>query len=49
MTTSPKEVFEQFKESMLAHSDVWMNLVAEDILLVRPLAQVNDKAGIYQN
>lgn len=48
MTKSPKEVFEQFKESMLAHSDVWMNLVAEDILLVGPLAQVNGKAGFIE-
>ncbi len=45
MTNSPLQVFEQFKESMLAHSDAWINLIAEDVLLVAPLAQINDKAG----
>jgi hypothetical protein len=48
MILSPKQVFEQFKDSMLAHSDTWMNLIAEDVLLVGPLAQINDKAGFIE-
>jgi hypothetical protein len=45
MANLPLQVFEQFKDSMLAQSDAWINLIAEDVLLVGPLAQITDKAG----
>lgn len=48
MTNTTKQVFEQFKESMLANSNAWTNLIADDILLVGPLAQVNGKAGFIE-
>lgn len=43
MTQSPIEVFEAFRESMLAKTDTWMDLLAENVSLIGPLAQVEGK------
>ena len=43
MSNQPKQVFEAFRESMLANTDNWKNLISENVSLIGPLAQVKGK------
>jgi len=48
MKNQPKEVFTAFRQSMLAKSDAWMDLIAEDVHLKGPLAEVHGKAAFIE-
>ncbi len=44
MAHSPLQVFEAFRASMLAKTDAWKELLAEEVNLIGPLAQVEGKS-----
>ncbi|MEZ4888148.1 MAG: nuclear transport factor 2 family protein [Chitinophagales bacterium] len=44
MAQSPMQVFEAFRASMMAKSEDWMDLLAENVSLIGPLAQVEGKS-----
>ena len=43
MEKQPVEVFNSFRQSMLSKTDEWMSLIADDVSLIGPLAQVSGK------
>lgn len=43
MTNQPIEIFKLFRQSMLSKTNEWMNLIADDVSLIGPLAQVEGK------
>ena len=48
MSNSTTKVFEAFRASMLAKTDDWMELLAEDVSLIGPLAQVEGKSAFIE-
>ncbi|WP_116126813.1 nuclear transport factor 2 family protein [Lewinella sp. IMCC34183] len=45
---SVKSTFEHFRQSMLDHSDDWRDLLAEDVTLTGPLAQVTGREAFIE-
>ncbi len=45
---TPRQVYEAFRASMLAKTDDWIELLAEDVDLIGPLAQVKGKAAFVE-
>lgn len=45
MKNSPKKTYDAFRASMMAKSDAWKDLLAENVKLTGPLAQVEGKAS----
>lgn len=48
MKNTTKEVFDAFRSSMLAKTEDWKNLLAEEVKLTGPLAQVEGKAAFIE-
>ena len=48
MSNQPKAVFNLFRESMLSKTDDWMNLIADNVSLIGPLAQVAGKESFIE-
>lgn len=45
---TPIQSFKAFRASMLAKTNDWQQMLAEDVLLIGPLAQVEGKAGFIE-
>ena len=48
MAKQPIEVFKLFRQSMLSKTKEWMNLIADDVSLIGPLAQVEGKENFIE-
>lgn len=48
MKNTPRQVYEAFRTSMLAKTENWMELIAEEVKLIGPLAQVEGKAKFIE-
>ncbi len=48
MKRTPLEVYKAFRISMLDGTDAWMDLIAEKVVLVGPLARIEGKGGFIE-